>query len=137
MEIKNLTYSIVTVTVWGLWAFLPKIATRYISPPSAMIYEVMAGILMAIIVLRTLRPEISIKRKGSVYALINGIIGYVGVLFYLYAISSQEAILVAPLSATFPIITIVLGIIFLKERFSVVNYFGIFLAIFAIFLVLT
>ncbi len=134
---KNLTYSIITVIVWGLWAFLPKIATRYISPPSAMIYELMAGILMIIIVLRTLRPEIFVKRRGSIYAFVNGIIGCAGVLFYIYAISSQDAIIVAPLSATYPILTLVLGIIFLKERFSPVNYFGIFLAFFAIYLVLS
>jgi transporter family protein len=134
---KNLTYSIITVTVWGLWAFLPKIATRYISPPSALIYEVIAGILMAVIALRKLRPEISITKRGSIYSFINGVIGYVGVLFYMYAISGHDAIVVAPLSATFPIITLTLGIIFLKERFSPVNYVGIFLAMFAIYLVLS
>lgn len=134
---KNLTYSILTVTAWGLWSFLPKIATKYISPPSAMIYEVMAGSLMAIVVLKRAKPEISIKKKGSMYAFINGIIGYVGVLFYIYAISKQDAILVAPLSATFPIITLILGIIFLKEKFSAVNYFGIFLALIAIYLILS
>ena len=102
-----------------------------------MIYEVMAGSLMAIIVLKRVKPEISIKQKGSIYAFINGIIGYVGVLFYIYAISIQDAILVAPLSATFPIVTLTLGIIFLKEKFSVVNYSGIFLALIAIYLVLS
>jgi len=134
---KNLTYPMLTVVVWGLWAFLPKIATRYISPPSAMIYEVMAGVLMAIVVWRTVKPEITIRQKGSIYAFINGIIGYVGVLFYLYAISGQDAILVAPLSATFPIMTLTLGTIFLKERFSAVNYSGVLLALVAIYLVLS
>ncbi|NIQ39852.1 MAG: EamA family transporter [Proteobacteria bacterium] len=134
---ENLTYSIITVIAWGLWAFLPKIATKYISPPSALIYEVMAGMLMAVIALRKLRPEMSVTKIGSIYSLINGVIGYVGVLFYIYAISGQDAIVVAPLSATFPIMTLTLGIIFLKERFSLVNYVGIFLAMCAIYLVLS
>lgn len=134
---KNLTYAILTVTAWGLWSFLPKIATAYISPPSAMIYEVMAGSLMAIVVLKGVKPKISIKQKGAMVAFINGIIGYVGVLFYIYAISRQDAILVAPLSATFPIMTLILGIIFLKERFSVLNYCGILLALIAVYLVLS
>ncbi len=100
-----------------------------------MIYEVMAGSLMAIVVLKRAKPEISIKQKGSMLAFINGIIGYIGVLLYIYAISKQDAILVAPLSATFPIITLLLGIMFLKEKFSTVNYLGVFLALVAIYLV--
>jgi transporter family protein len=138
--VKNIAYPLIAVTTWGLWAFLPKIATRYISPASAMIYEVLAGILMAVIVLRVSKPEISVKQRGSIYAFINGVIGYVGVLFYIYAISGQDAILIAPiapLSGTFPVVTLVLGAVFLKERFSIPNYVGILLAFGAVYLILS
>lgn len=132
-----MAFSVMTISLWGLWAFLPKIATRYISPPSAMIYEVMAGALMAVIIWKRVGPGITLKQRASVYAFGNGIIGYAGVLFYLYAISKQDTILVAPLSASFPIMTLVLGVIFLKERFSVANYAGILMAFVAIYLVLS
>jgi transporter family protein len=133
---KNLNYALIIVFAWGLWAFLPKIAVRYISPPSALIYEVMIGAVIAIFLWRRVKPEITIRHKGSIYAFINGVIGYGGVLFYIFAISKQDAILVAPLSATYPIVTLFLGAIFLKERLSRLNYIGILLALVAIYLIL-
>jgi len=134
---KNIDYALITVVAWGLWAFLPKIATRYISPSSALIYEIVAGIAMGIVLLRTLKTRLPIKERGSIYAFVNGIVAYIGVLLYLLAISRQDAIIVAPLSATYPITTLILGSVLLREKYRKLNYVGIFLALFAIYLILT
>jgi transporter family protein len=134
---RNLRYLLIAVTAWGFWAFLPKIATRYISPPSAMVYEVVAGVILGVWVLYRLKPDLAIRKKGSLYAFLNGIFCYGGVLCYLHAISEQNAIIVAPLSATYPIVTLMLGAVFFRERFRRLNYLGIALALFAIFLLLT
>ncbi|MBW2057884.1 MAG: DMT family transporter [Deltaproteobacteria bacterium] len=134
---KNLGYALITVVAWGLWAFLPKIATEYISPSSIMVYEVIAGLAVGLVLMYRLGGRLPIKGRGPAWAFVNGIIGYVGILLYLLAISKQDAIVVAPLSATYPITTLILGSVLLREKFRKLNYAGVFLALVAIYLILT
>ncbi len=38
--------TVATFICWGLWSFIPKITTKYIDPKSAIIYEVVGGIVL-------------------------------------------------------------------------------------------
>ena len=40
-----------TFICWGLWSFIPKITTKYIDPKSAIVYEVIGGMLLSLIIL--------------------------------------------------------------------------------------
>ncbi len=53
----------VTLICWGLWGFIPKITTRYISPMSAMIYETIGALIVGgiVLVLVDSRPDVHIR----------------------------------------------------------------------------
>ena len=46
--------------LWGIWSFIPKIITQYISPKSAILFEVLGGVIIALIVLVSLNFVLSI-----------------------------------------------------------------------------
>jgi len=123
--------------LWGLWSFIPKITTKYISPKSAILFEALGGIIIATIVLFSLKFKPDIHPKGVLLALTTGILGFLGALLYLYAASEGPISLVAVLSALYPVIAIVLAMIFLKEPISLKQALGIVLALGSMILIAT
>ncbi|MEW6616219.1 MAG: EamA family transporter [Thermodesulfobacteriota bacterium] len=123
--------------LWGLWSFIPKITTKYISPKSAILFEVMGGMLVAIIVLFSLKFKPDIHPKGVLLATTTGILGFTGALCFLYAASKGPISLIAVLSALYPVIAIVLAMIFLNESISIKQGLGIVLGLVAMILICT
>ena len=123
--------------LWGLWSFFPKITTKYISPKSAILFEVLGGIIFAIIVLISLKFKPDVHPKGVLLAMSTDIIGFAGSLCFLYAASRGPISLVAVLSALYPIIAIVLAVFFLNEAITIKQGLGIVLGIGAMILLTT
>ena len=123
--------------LWGLWSFIPKFTTKYISPKSAIIFEVVGGIIFAIIVLISLKFKPDIHPKGVLLAMSTGSIGFAGALCFLYAASRGPISLVALLSALYPVIAIILAFLVLNEPITIKQGLGIVLGIGAMILLAT
>ena len=126
-----------TFVCWGLWSFIPKITTRYIDPKSAIIYEVIGGFFLSIAVLAFMGFRLETHPKGVALAAAAGLLGFLGALCFLYAVSKGPVSLIAPLSALYPILSITLAVIFLNEAFTIKQCVGIVFALLAVVLVST
>ena len=93
--------------------------------------------LIAIIVLFSLKFKPDIHPKGVLLAITTGILGFAGALCFLYAASKGPISLIAVLSALYPVIAIVLAMIFLNESISIKQGLGIVLGLGAMILVTT
>lgn len=129
--------TILTLFVWGFWAFLPKIAIRYIDPYSAMVYQALGGILVGLGVLIALKFKVQFNIPGFSYGLAIGLLGFFGAFMYLVAVSRGPLALVAPLTALYPVLAIILSFVFLHEAVSLKQGIGIALSLVAIFLIST
>ena len=123
------------LVLWGFWSFIPKIMMRYISPKSAMLFEVLGGLLVAVIVLISLDFKPDIHPKGALLAIVTGILGFSGALCFLYAASKGPISLVAVISALYPAIAIILAVLLLKEPLTLRQGMGIILGIGALILI--
>lgn len=123
--------------LWGLWSFIPKITTKYISPKSAVLFEAMGGVLIAVTVLFSVKFKPDIHPIGVLLATTTGILGVAGALCFLYAASKGPISLIAVLSALYPVITIVLAMFFLNESISIKQCLGIALGLGAMILICT
>lgn len=121
--------------LWGLWSFIPKVTTRYITPKSALLFEVLGGIMVALIVLISLKCKPDIHPIGIALAMTTGVLGFFGALFFLYAASKGPISLVAVLSALYPVITVILSVIVLKEAISFKQWLGIALGLVSMILI--
>jgi transporter family protein len=124
--------SLVALVCFGLWGFLPKIAVRYISPRSALVYEVLGVVTVGCIVLLTVGKGISTDVRGTLPAVLTGIFGTVGFLSFLYAVNEGSVSVIATLTALYPAITIALAMVFLKETVTLRQLAGIGLAILSV-----
>ena len=120
---------------WGLWGFLPKITVKYIDPKSAIIYEVLGGIFLAISVAIFSKFHIASDPMGILFAFLVGIIGFLGSLFFLYAVKNGPITIVVTLSALYPVLSIILAMIFLNETITIKQGIGIVFALLAMILV--
>lgn len=123
--------------LWGIWSFIPKIITQYISPKSAILFEVLGGVIVALIVLVSLNFKPDIHPKGVFLAILTGMLGFAGALCFLYAASKGPISLVAVLSALYPVIAIILGVVFFNESITVKQGLGIVLGFGAVVLIAT
>jgi transporter family protein len=121
--------------LWGLWSFIPKITTRFVTPKSAILFEVAGGIIVAIVVLVSAKFKPDIHPIGATLALITGMLGFSGALLFLYAASKGPISLVSILSALYPVITVLLAVIFLKEVISLKQWLGIALGLASMILI--
>lgn len=99
-----------------------------------MIYEAIGVGIMGFVVLTIIgfRPEIHVK--GISLAVLTGILGIGGALGFLFAVKSGKVAIVAMLTALYPVLTILLGYIFLKEPISLKEGLGMLFAIVALVL---
>jgi transporter family protein len=124
-----------TFVFWGLWGFFPKITTRYISPVSAIVFEALIGVPVALVVLASIGFKPDLHPKGVLLASLTGVLGILGALMFLFAVQRGQASLVASFTAVYPALTILLAMLFLGERLVLRQWLGVGLALVAMLLV--
>jgi transporter family protein len=129
--------ALVAFACWGVWAFLPKMTTRYLNPSSAVIYEALGGALVALAVLAFIgfRPEM--HARGISLALLTGVLGLLGALAYLFAVRKGPVMLISTITALYPVLAVALAYVLLHEPVTWKQAAGIALALIAILLMTT
>lgn len=120
---------------WGVWAFLPKLTTRYIDPKSAIVYEALGGLVIAAVVLVMIGFKPATDGRGVGLALVTGILGVAGAMAYLYAMQKGPVILISTITALYPIMAIALAGLVLDEPVSLRQWMGIALGLAAMILI--
>ena len=126
--------ALLALILYGFWGFFPKIAVSYISPQSALIYEVAGAMLVGLATLFFIRFQPESHPKGILFAVLTGIAGMLGTLFFFHAAQKGKISIVASLTAIYPLITVILAAVFLREPLTAKQVSGMILAIFAILL---
>jgi transporter family protein len=126
-----------TFIFWGLWGFIPKLTTKYVNPMSAIVYEAIGGILIAVLALCLLRFHPDTHSGGIVLAVAAGVVGFLGAITYLIAVSKGQISLVVSFTALYPALSILLAVIVLNEPITLKQGLGILLALIAMLLVAT
>jgi bacterial/archaeal transporter family protein len=119
---------------WGLWAFLVKVAGRLLDPFQLQALFVVGMLpLIALALVRT-RFTVQTDRRGVVYGVLNGVLATLGMLAFYAAMEQGKASVVGPVTALFPIVTVVGSMFVLNERLNAVQCAGIGFALAAILL---
>ncbi|MBA3016234.1 MAG: EamA family transporter [Proteobacteria bacterium] len=113
-----LVSSLIAFLLFGLWGFFPKLAVGTISPASAIVYGVAGTIVVALVAMKITGFRPDVHPKGILFAVLTGVTGMLGTLFFFYAVKNGKVSVVACLTALYPVITILLARIFLHETLS-------------------
>ena len=127
-----LWYAVLCIFWWGLWGFLSKIGSVAASPLQMQILFTLGMVPVAVGMLVQMRWKLDRNRGGVTYGLFSGIATGLGTLGYYAALREQNASVVTPLTGVFPVLTVVLAFLVLRERLNKVQMGGMLLALAAI-----
>ena len=129
---KHIMYSLVATVLWGFWAILVKVSSTRIGHwPSVFVYTLFSFALVLILFFSTNQSLQKVDTIGFIQAAVAGIVGGLALVFFQKAVSCGPVSTSTAISALYPVIAIVFGVLFLKEQLSQLNYLGIGLAVIA------
>lgn len=128
-----LFYAIVTTVFWGVWGALIGIPEGF---PATLGYVVWALTMIppAIVALWNIKWKLEYDSSSIFWGCLAGFLGAGGQLILFEAVRLGPAYLIFPFIALSPVITIILALVFLKEKTGKLGWIGIFIALVAIFL---
>lgn len=126
--------ALVALFSFGLWGFFTKLAITHIDSKSALIYQTAGVLLVGLFTLHLMHFKPATDLKGVGFGLLTGLAYGVGCLFYFIAADKGKIITVVTLTALYPLVTILLSYLLLREAVSFKQCFGIILALVAIYL---
>jgi len=117
------------VLCWGGWALLSKLGSREIPPETMQFLFTIGTLPVCIVLLIARRFKLERSPKGIFYAILNGILAGVGglALFAAYHTNSNTS-LITSATALYPVITVLLAVTVLRERFRSVQVVGLVFA---------
>lgn len=121
------------VLCWGGWALLSKLGSREIPPETMQFLFTIGTIPVCIALLLARRFKMEKNPKGITYAVLNGVLSGVGglALFAAYHTNSNTSLVTAA-TALYPMVTVVLAVLILRERFRPIQAIGLVFAAIAI-----
>ncbi len=112
--------------------FIPKIAVRTISVESALVFEILGSLFFGLVLFAFV--DLDFHVIGTFCALVAGFCSFLGVYYYIKTVKLSPVGLTASIVSLYPVVTVVLGVLILRERASLKRIVGIILAMIAIHL---
>lgn len=137
--IEMLAWSAVAIVGWGLYGIFAKQSSGRIGM-QAVFWTQLAMVLGAVIYLFFLRNlfPFNTDGQGIILGLATGLSSLVAVVALFTLLSRQFPVsIVYPLTALYPLVTVILGIVFLGEAITPLRGLGAVLAVAAIVLLST
>ncbi len=130
-------YGVLCLLFWGLWGFVLKLAYSNLSWTETYFLSTLASFIVMLVVVSYYRAIPSSLNTYSVTALVAGVFGGAGYIFFVKALEHGKASVVIPLTALYPAVTAIIALIVLREKISLYQGIGIVLAIAAAILLST
>lgn len=133
-----LGFSLTAAGLWGLWGFLSKVATLQLPAAAVYLISVVGYLAVTVYLAATQRVAIPYHPGGLAAALGAGICLGFGLLCFFQAMTEGAAAnVVVPLTALYPLVTVILSCALLGEGFSLRQLAGVALALVAVWLLST
>ena len=127
--------------MWGLWGFFGKLALEKRMPPTTVfLAETVISALIAIFLLLAIvqrQDGQSLFSTINVYGILSGVALAVGLLFYYFALQDAKVTVIVPLTATYPVVAVLLAFVLLRERPRPLQWVGVILVVAGVALLLS
>ena len=126
-----LILTFVALVSWGAWAVLSKVAGDALSPEQSQALSTLGMLLLLVpLALSKRAPLRGVSRRGLLLALIGGVVTCLGNVAYYAALARGEKVAtVVSLTALYPLVTVLLAVLGLRERLNRVQLIGIIIAV--------
>jgi bacterial/archaeal transporter family protein len=124
-----LAYAVFTLIAWGLWGFFSKLASSHNRPRQTLLFQAVGVMAFALAILALEHFKIQWSPAGFGWSFAAGFINFIGFLAFFAAVEKGKVSTVITLSSLYPLVTIVLSVLFLREKVSPREGLGIAFAL--------
>ena len=131
-----LSYSLITIALFGVWGFVSTVITKDVAPLTVQILSTIGLLPVALVLVfsRKLRKGTNFGR-GILLATATGVLGGTGnVAMYKALQLGGEGSVIVPLTGMYPLVTVILARFLLKEKLNRIQTLGVGLALASIYL---
>ncbi len=121
----------VAMLCWGLAVFLPKVAGRDLSPAGVVLSNALGYVICLPLVWRLLEPRDRHLGPAHAWGVLIGVLFVLGNLAFYRLLTTGHVSRLAPLTALYVAIPVLLGLALLGERLSLHQWAGVLLALLA------
>ena len=132
-----LAFSLLTILVWGAWGAVSKVASNGVDANTNQVFFTFGLLPLILIMWRSSRVRKAQRGRsiGIAWAFLTGILGGTGNIVFFHAlVIGGKASIVSPVTALFPLVTVILAVTLLHERIGTAQKIGLVLALVAIYL---
>lgn len=128
-------YAIITIVLWGVWGAFIEIPEKA-GFPATLGYSVWAltMIPVALFAMHQVSWKLDNDRVSAAIGMAAGLMGCGGQLILFQCLRLGPAYIIFPIISLYPVVTIILSLIFLREKAGRNSWIGIVLALIAILL---
>ncbi|HEX7588240.1 MAG TPA: DMT family transporter [Anaerolineae bacterium] len=135
MNLTLLLGSAAMLLFWGVWGIVVKLATQQIGMQALLWGQFGAVCLFPLyfVLFKEMFP-LEVKASSIALSVVAGMLGVLGTVTFYVLLRVAPASVVVPLSALYPVVTVVLAFFFLHEDLSLTRVAGLVCALAAVWL---
>ena len=126
-----MSYALLTLVLFGMSCITQKLATRYISDELSTIFFAIGFVPLAIVIWVAGSPPWNLSVKDWSLGIMVGLLMATGTLALFAAFRRGKASVVAPMVALYPLVTVILAVVFLNEHLDLTKIAAIALSLIA------
>lgn len=129
-------WTLAALVSWGLWAIASKLIGDALSPAHSQALSTLGMVpILAVLAWAKPAPNPGLPTRGRTLAVAAGLATCLGNLAYYAALQGGEkAATVIPLTSLYPVVTLGLAALFLRERLRTAQWIGVALSLLATYL---
>lgn len=126
-------WAIITVISFGIWGAFSKVAVESIGWKNTTLFYTIGFVWVAPALFILYHPSVAtLSRSAVIFAILAGAVSVAAIIGFNIALTTGEASIVVPVTSLYPLVTIIISLLFLHEKISFIQGAGIILAIVAI-----
>jgi transporter family protein len=122
-------YAVLTLLAWGVWGVCSKLASNHTKPRQTLLFQAVGVVGFALVILALEHFKVEWSPAGFGWSFAGGFVNFIGFLFFFAAVEKGKVSTVISLSSLYPVVTILLSIVFLHEKISPREGLGIVFAV--------
>ena len=120
--------------LWGLWAFLPKLAMQSMQPHSVIFYEALGGMCVVMPLLFFIKEKLVRDKVGIGIVFCGSNLSIIAILCYYIALNIGPVATISTITAMYPVVVMALARIFLGEKMNRYQFIAAAMAMASIYL---
>lgn len=123
------SWAILTACIWGVVPILEKLGLAHISPVVGLFYRCL-GVVLGLVLLPLFAFKLeevrSVDLRSIIFLVTAGFLAsFLAQITFYNGLKLGDVSKIVPISASYPLITFILGLIIFKENFSMMKVLGV------------